>query len=86
MLERHGYVEEVAAVRKGWKEGHDEAASGVSDEMLDATALVGTADEIAAKLESWVANGLDEPLLSFAGADSDKIERSLRALAPLLNA
>jgi alkanesulfonate monooxygenase SsuD/methylene tetrahydromethanopterin reductase-like flavin-dependent oxidoreductase (luciferase family) len=84
MLERHGYVEEVAAVRKGWKEGHDEAASGVSDEMLDATALVGTADEIAAKLESWVANGLDEPLLSFAGADSDKVERSLRALAPLL--
>jgi alkanesulfonate monooxygenase SsuD/methylene tetrahydromethanopterin reductase-like flavin-dependent oxidoreductase (luciferase family) len=83
MLERHGYVEEVAAVRAGWKQGHDAAAAGVSDEMLDATALVGTADEIAAKLESWVASGLDEPVLSFAGADGDKIERTLRALAPL---
>lgn len=83
MLERHGYVEEVAAVRKGWKEGHDAAAAGVSDEMLDATALVGTADEIAAKLEEWTANGLDEPLLSFAGADTAEVERALRALAPL---
>ena len=83
MLERHGYVEEVAAVRKGWKEGHDAAAAGVSDEMLDATALVGTADEIGSKLETWVASGLDEPLLSFAGADDTGIERALRALAPL---
>jgi alkanesulfonate monooxygenase SsuD/methylene tetrahydromethanopterin reductase-like flavin-dependent oxidoreductase (luciferase family) len=83
MLERHGYVEEVDAVRKGWKEGHDAAAAGVSDEMLDATALVGTVDEIASKLDTWVAAGLDEPLLSCAGADGDKIERTLRALAPL---
>ncbi len=86
MLERHGYVEEVAAVRKGWKDGHDAAAAGVSDAMLDATALVGTADEIASKLESWVACGLDEPLLSFAGADPAKVDRSLRALAALNSA
>ena len=84
MLERHGYVEEVAAVRAGWKDGHDAAAAGVSDAMLDATALVGTADEIASTLESWVASGLDEPLMSLAGADGDKIERTLRALAPLV--
>ncbi|CAN5320104.1 TIGR04024 family LLM class F420-dependent oxidoreductase [soil metagenome] len=83
MLERHGYVDEVAAVRKGWKDGHDAAAAGVSDAMLDATALVGTADEIAGRLESWVASGIDEPLLSFAGADPIKVERTLRALAQL---
>lgn len=85
MLERHGFVDEVAAVRKGWKDGHDAAAAGVSDAMLDATALVGTADEIASRLESWVGSGLDEPLLSFAGADPAKVERSLRALAALNN-
>jgi alkanesulfonate monooxygenase SsuD/methylene tetrahydromethanopterin reductase-like flavin-dependent oxidoreductase (luciferase family) len=51
--------------------------------MLDATALVGTADEIAGRLESWVASGIDEPLLSFAGADPIKVERTLRALAQL---
>lgn len=81
-LERMGYVDEVAAVRKGWEEGHDAAAAGVSDELLDATALVGTADEIAAKLERWVADGLDQPLLGING-DPDKVERTLRALAPL---
>lgn len=84
MLERHGFVEEVAAVRAGWKDGHDAAAAGVSDAMLDATALVGTAGEIAATLQSWTSTGLDEPLMSFAGAEGDKIERTLRALAPLL--
>lgn len=83
MLESHGFTEEVAAVRAGWKDGHDAAAAGVSDAMLDATALVGTADEIMATLEKWVAAGLDEPLLSFSGADPGKVERTLRALAEL---
>lgn len=82
-LERQGFSEEVAAVRKGWEQGHDAAAAGVSDELLDTTALVGTADEISEKLSGWVANGLDQPLLSFAGSDTEKVERMLRALAPL---
>lgn len=82
-LERHGYGEEVAAVRKGWQDGRDAAAAGVSDDLLDATALVGSADEIAARLTGWIASGLDQPFLSFAGADEGKIERTMRALAPL---
>jgi alkanesulfonate monooxygenase SsuD/methylene tetrahydromethanopterin reductase-like flavin-dependent oxidoreductase (luciferase family) len=82
-LERHGYSEEVAAVRKGWADDHDAAAAGVSDRLLDDTALVGTADEIAEKLRLWMASGLDEPLLGFAGAGQEKVERTLRALAPL---
>lgn len=82
-LVRHGYGEEVAAVQAGWAEGHDAAAAGVSDRLLDDTALVGTADEIAEKLRLWIAAGLDEPLLGFAGADAAKVEHTLRALAPL---
>lgn len=81
-LERHGYVEEVAAVRKGWEDGHDEAAGAVSDELLDATALVGTADEIAGRLREWTSNGLDQPILGIIG-DGAKKERTLRALAGL---
>lgn len=83
-LERMGWPKEVANVREGWKEGHDAAAAGVTDEMVDETALVGTADEIAAKLERWTADGLDEPVLGIAG-DEEKKARTLRALAPLLD-
>ena len=83
-LERMGWPEEVAAVRQGWEEGHDAAAAAVSDEMVDETALVGTADEIAAKLERWIADGLDEPILGIAG-DEAKKARTLHALAPLLD-
>jgi F420-dependent oxidoreductase-like protein len=82
-LERMGWPEEVAAVRKGWEEGHDAAANAVSDEMVDETALVGTADEIAARLEQWTADGLDQPLLGIAGDESKKA-RTMRALAPLV--
>lgn len=82
-LERHGYGEEVAAVQAGWVDGHDAAAAGVSDRLLDDTALVGTADEIAEKLRQWTAAGLEEPLLGFAGSGPEKVERTLRALAPL---
>lgn len=83
-LERHGYTEEVAAVRKGWEEGHDAAAAGVSDELLDATALVGTATEIADRLQTWTADGLDQPLLGIHG-DQAKQHRTLRELAGLLD-
>ncbi len=82
-LERQGYTEEVAAVRAGWQEGHEAAAAGVSDELLDATALVGTDAEIADKLHAWVAEGLDQPLLGFAGASVEKVERTMQALAHL---
>ena len=74
---------EVAADREGWADGHDAAVAGVSDEMVDETALVGTADEIAAKLERWTADGLDQPVLGIAG-DEEKKARTLSALAPLL--
>lgn len=84
-LQREGYVDEVEAVRKGWEQGHDEAAAGVSDQLLDDTALVGTAEEIAERLERWVANGLDEPILSIVGGP-EKTERTLHTLAPLTSA
>ncbi|MFW6074422.1 MAG: LLM class flavin-dependent oxidoreductase [Chloroflexota bacterium] len=81
-LERCGFTEEVAAVRRGWEDGHDAAAAGVSDALLDATALVGSADEIAGKLERWTEAGLDQPVLNISG-DNEKKLRTLRALAPL---
>lgn len=81
-LQREGYIHEVEAVRKGWESGDEEAAAGVSDQLLDDTALVGTADEIGDKLKQWTANGLDEPILSIVGGPQ-KTERTLRALAPL---
>ena len=80
MLARYGYSAEVAAVREGWQTGPDTARDQVSDAMLDDTAIVGTADEVRAKLAAWHALGLDEPLISMPPGTPDQAAPVLEAL------
>ncbi|HEX8731172.1 MAG TPA: LLM class flavin-dependent oxidoreductase, partial [Ktedonobacterales bacterium] len=81
MLATHGFAEEVAAVKKGWESGQQAALAAVSSRLLDATALIGPAEEIAARLREWVALGLDEPLLSLPQGPRETIAPRLEALA-----
>jgi alkanesulfonate monooxygenase SsuD/methylene tetrahydromethanopterin reductase-like flavin-dependent oxidoreductase (luciferase family) len=80
MLARYGYSAEVAAVQEGWKTGPDTARDQVSDAMLDDTGIVGTADEVRAKLAAWHALGLDEPLISMPPGTPDQAAPVLEAL------
>jgi F420-dependent oxidoreductase-like protein len=80
MLERYGFADEVAAIRRGWQEGPEAAAAAVSDRMLDATAIVGTVDEVRAKIDAWAALGVDQPLLSMPPGTPDEAGRVLEAL------
>lgn len=81
MLSRHGFAEDVAAIVKGWESGHRSAIAAVSDQLLDATAIVGKPDEVVARLREWQALGMDEPLISMPGGSAEQSAARLEALA-----
>jgi F420-dependent oxidoreductase-like protein len=81
MLAEHGFAEEVAAIQRGWEQGPAAAAAGVSDRMLDETAIVGTPAEVVARLREWRRLGVDEPLLTMPPGTPDEAAPALEALA-----
>ncbi len=80
MLTRNGYGEDVKAVQEGWEKGMKSAVDAVSPRLLDDTALVGTPKAIVAKLDQWVASGVDEPLLAMPGGTVEEAASQLGAL------
>ena len=86
MLTRNGYGKEVEAVQEGWKQGMKGGVSAVSSELLDATAIIGTPKQVVAKLDRWVADGVDEPLLGIPGGSPDEAGQKLAALMDALKA
>lgn len=84
MLTRNGYGEDVKAVQEGWEHGMKSAIEAVSPRLLDATAIIGTPKEMVAKLDQWVASGVDEPLLSMPGGSVDEASSQLGSLMDAL--
>jgi len=86
MLTRNGYGAEVEAVQKGWKQGMKSGVEAVSPALLDATSIIGTPQQIVAKLDQWVAAGVDEPLLGIPSGTPDEAGQKLAALMQALKA
>lgn len=86
MLTRNGFGAEVQAVQEGWKQGMKSAIDAVSPELFEATTLLGTPTEIVAKLDQWVAAGVDEPLVSIPAGTVEETEAQLGALMQALQA
>src|SRR5579885_2106728 len=86
MLTRNGFGKEVEAVQEGWKKGLQTAVESVAPEMLDATSIIGTPQEIVAKLDQWVAAGVDEPILSMPAGSPDIAGPKLEALMKAVQA
>ncbi|MGK2928941.1 MAG: LLM class flavin-dependent oxidoreductase [Acidimicrobiales bacterium] len=63
-FERAGFGDSVAEVRERHAErDRDGAVAAISDEFVDAIDFMGTADEVAAFGRSYVAAGVDVPIL-----------------------
>ncbi|HXZ04507.1 MAG TPA: LLM class flavin-dependent oxidoreductase [Ktedonobacteraceae bacterium] len=86
MLTRNGYGKEVEAVQEGWKQGMKGGVGAVSPELLDATSIIGTPQQVVAKLDQWVAAGVDEPLLNIPNGTADEAGQKLAALMLALKA
>lgn len=80
MLARYGFADEVEAIKRAWGEGPKAAAAAVPDAMLDATAIVGTVDEVRARLADWADLGVDQPLIGLPPGTPDEAGRVLEAL------
>ena len=81
MLQRHGYEEEVAAVRSAWeRRDAAAAAAAVSDRMLEDIPVVGPLDACAEKLDELRFLGVDVPLVSLPPGDPQQTGRILERL------
>jgi F420-dependent oxidoreductase-like protein len=81
MLQRMGFEGEVAAIRAAWDRGDPGgAAAAVSDRMLDATAVIGSAEECSEKLAEWHALGGDLPIINLPPLSPLKTGRMLERL------
>ena len=79
---RHGFAEAAETVRRLWEtRERDAAASAVTDELLDAFAIVGDEERCRARLDDYRAAGADLPVLALPGDVSvADAERTVRAL------
>jgi F420-dependent oxidoreductase-like protein len=84
LVGRYGFAAEAALVKAAWAKGDREAAAAaVSDAMLDALAIVGTAAEGRRKLEEYLAAGVTHAVLSFPhDTPPPMIRQTIAALAP----
>lgn len=86
LMAESGFPGEAAVIAEAWSRGDRAAAErAVSDEMIDATSVAGTAEQCRERLEAYRRSGIDVPILSpFArgpGAKA-KFEAAIRACAP----
>ena len=84
MLTRHGYGADVEQVQEAWKHKEKNPAEAVSPELLEATAIIGTPQEVVAKLDQWAASGVDEPLVGMPAGSVDEVSAKLSALMDAL--
>ena len=81
MLERHGFEEEVAKIKEGWAARDPKAAAaGVSDRMLDQTAVVGPLERCKEELDERRSFGVDLPLIGMPGRDAAEMGKILETL------
>jgi F420-dependent oxidoreductase-like protein len=81
MLERHGYEEEVKKVKEGWAARDPRAAAmGVSDRLLEQTAVVGPVESCAEQLDERRALGVDLPIINMVGKDAMEMGKILEKL------
>jgi len=81
---RYGFKDNADCVRELYNSGNRrEAATAVSDELIDAIAICGPAAHCREKLAEWQAHGMGSALLNLpTGVPAEVTEQVLRDLAP----
>lgn len=87
LIAAHGFEDEARAIAAAWLRGDRAAAeAAVSDALVDAVTVSGTAGECRERLQAYRDSGLDLPIISpFArGPDAARaFEATIRACAPV---
>ncbi len=78
-----GYPEEAKAVTEAFSKGdRDGMATALHDDVIDAVALVGSADRIRSRLSDYAEAGIETAALGLLGTDAAGVAMALRALSP----
>ena len=81
LLAESGFPDEAAGVARAWAAGDAAgAARAVTDEMIAATGIAGTAAECRERLDAYRDAGLDLPIISPFARGPDAKERFLAAI------
>ena len=85
-MHRIGFGEEADMVRKAYMDKErGKAASLVTDEMVDATTIIGTPQECAGQMEKFFDAGVDEIRLVLNEDTKKGYEETIQHLAPYIN-
>ena len=86
LIVEHGFPDEAAAIAEAWSRGDRAAAArAVSDELVDATSIAGTAEQCRERIEAYRSSGIDLPIISpFARGPGARahFEAVMKACAP----
>ena len=86
LIASHGFEDEAAAIADAWaRDDRTAAIAAVSDEMIDATSIAGTAAHCRERIEAYRQSGIDLPIISpFWQGNHPKadFEAVIRACAP----
>src|SRR5215203_4956430 len=84
LAHRFGFGEVADEVQRLYQDGDREGAyAAITDEVADATSLIGTEDEVAERLQRFAAAGIDRLICSPVHVERDQQQHTLERLAAL---
>jgi F420-dependent oxidoreductase-like protein len=87
LTHRFGFGEVADEVQSLYLDGkREEAYNAIPDELVDATSLVGTEDEVAERIAKLEAAGVDRLICSAVHLDADERRHTIERLATLVGA
>lgn len=80
-----GFVAEMDAVEEALRRGdRAAAAAALSDDLIDALAVIGSEDEVTARVAAYVDAGIDLPVIACLGRGPQEADRVLRTVSRLV--
>ena len=87
LTRRFGFAEVADEVQSLYLDGkREEAYAAIPDELVDATAMIGTEDEVAERVKRFADAGVDRMIVSPMHGNFDENVRSLEKLADMVGA
>jgi F420-dependent oxidoreductase-like protein len=87
LTRRFGFAEVADEVQSLYLDGkREEAYNAIPDELVDATAMIGTEDEVAERVKRFADAGVDRMIVSPMHANADENVKTLEKLAEMTGA
>jgi alkanesulfonate monooxygenase SsuD/methylene tetrahydromethanopterin reductase-like flavin-dependent oxidoreductase (luciferase family) len=85
LTRRFGFAEVADEVQSLYLEGkREQAYAAIPDELVDATALVGTEEEVATRVKAFAESGVDRLIVSPMHGDMEQNVSALEKLAQMV--